>query len=447
MSIVLVLVAFVLFLLAHFVFDEKVKDGFRPEWSGVLATVAVVLTAGLISAKYAPAEDKVGLTIGLTIGAIAGLGGSLLRGKIGPVALGVAAASAIHLLGAPIMSVAQIALFCGVAIGALALRQPGSISVAVVASVCVAADFLGKHHSNTPASIMVGSILGVAGVIGMVLGGVLPNKVTLLRPVILAIVLTLGGVLISWRIGNTDANITIIVVMSALAGLVIDFMLPDGENDATRIALAAIIAVSLATIAFGLAKATGMAVALGTMTLLLLGVGNRLAVLSIGPLFGLVFYRVLKEIDLHSTKALDIGQHYALIGVLLGAVIPLLPTEWATASKLKSGLRSFLWTILILGGPILIAVMLGEKGSIGFVGGLGLAGLCQALRGQRSLLPLAVIPGLAAVTSICLDWFEDWGDLARNDKVKVFMVAGVAFVVVVSILALVSRTPKQEVTA
>ena len=447
MTIVLVLVSFALCVLAHFVFDEKFKDGPRLEWSGILATLGVVLTAGLIAAKYAPAEDKVGLTVGLAIGAIAGIGGSLLRGKIAPIALGVAAASAIHLLGAPIMSVAQIALFCGVAIGALALRQPGAISVAVVASLCAAADFFGRHHSNTPASIMVGSILGVAGVIGTVLGGVLPNKVIMLRPVILAMILTLGGVLITWRIGNTDASITIIVVMSAVAGMVIDFMLPDGENDTTRIALAAIIAVSLATIAFGLAKATGMAVALSTMTLLFLGVGNRLAALSIGPLFGLVFYRVLKEIDLHATKALDIGQHYALIGVLLGAVIPLLPADWAIGSKFKNGMRSLLWTVLILGAPIFIAVMLGEKGSIGFVGGLGLAGLCQALRGQKSLLPLAIIPGLAAVTSICLDWFEDWGDLARNDKVKVFMIAGIGLVIVVSILAIVSRAPKQEVTA
>ena len=447
MTIVLVIAAFVLFLLAHFFFDENVKEGPRPDSPGIIAMLGVLLVAGLIAAKYGPAEDKVALIVGLIIAAVASLGGAFVGGKVAPVALGVAAASAIHLLSPMTMSVAQTALFCGVAIGAIALGRPGANIAAIVASVCAAGDFLGKLHSNTPASIMMGSILGVGGVVGMILSGVLPTKLSYFRSIVAGLVLILGGVLITWRIGNAESGITIVVVMSAVAGIVIDFMLANDENDGLRIAIAAIIAVSIATIAFGLAKATGMAVALSTMTLLLLAVGNRTAVLAIGPLFGLVLYRILKEVDLHSTKALDIGQHYALIGVLLGAVIPLLPTDWSMANKVKSGFRSFLWTILILSSPILIAVMLGEKGSIGFVGGLGLAGLCQALRGQKSLLPLAVIPGLAAATSICLDWFEDWGDLARNDKVKVFIYAGVGLVVLVSILGIVSRAPKQEVAS
>jgi hypothetical protein len=291
---------------------------------------------------------------------------------------------------------------------------------------------------------MVGSTLGLAGLVGAIISEALPKTSDVLRPVAIGLALIVGGYLSTRSLG--DMNLTYVIMIGAAAGFVVNFLISDSESDVTRIAIAAVIAVSIATIAFGFAKGTGMALALGAMVSILLGCGNRTALLAIAPLFGLVLYRLLKEINNDSTRALDIGQHYALLGVMLGALIPLLPTNWIQRTGSKGGIGAFIWSILILSGPVFIAVMLGEKGSIGFVAGLGLSGLCQALRTDKGLLALAIIPGLAATTTVCIDWFHDWTDLARDDKVKVFMIAGVAVVILSSILAAIAKAPSNEAT-
>lgn len=443
MAIVLLLIAIVLTVVASFVSDNKEERAKLPETSNIVAMVATTAVFAYVIASYGPAKDRMGLEVGLIVGAVATLASAFLGGKIAPIGLGVAAACALHLVGPSVTTSAQLALLCGGTIGALTLRRDGALATSLIAAGCVAADFLGSFYSSVPNAAMFGSILGLAGLVGAIVSAAVPTGVSVLRPVAIGLVTTVGGYFATRMMG--DWNLPLVVTLGSAAGIVVHFLVPEDEKDATRLTIASVIAVSIATITFGLAKGTGMALSLGAMTIILLGCGNRVGVLAIGPLFGLVLYRFLKQVDFDSTKALDIGQHYALLGVILGAAIPLLPANWNYNSSLKNGLGAFLWAILVLSSPIFIAVMLGEKGSVGFVGGLGLAGLCQALRGERSLLPLSIAPGLASVTILCLNWFNDWADLARDEKVKIFTIGGVALVVIAIALGLIARPSKQEV--
>ena len=444
MTVFLLLIAVALTLLARYMSGDTETGRPKIEIPRLIAMIAVALIGAAIIAKYGPEKDRLGLEVGLLIGVIGALLGEIYGGKFAPMGIGVSIASALHMLAVPSIGPAQIALLCGCAIGAITIGSKGAFISSIVASVCVSGDFLGSHYSNIPASAMVGSTLGLAGLVGVIISQALPKASDVLRPVAISLALIIGGYLSTRSLG--DMNLTYVIMIGAAAGFVVNFLISDSENDVTRIAIAAVIAVSIATIAFGFAKGTGMALALGAMVSILLGCGNRTALLAIAPLFGLVLYRLLKEINNDSTKALDIGQHYALLGVMLGALIPLLPANWVQRTGSKGGIGAFIWSILILSGPVFIAVMLGEKGSIGFVAGLGLSGLCQALRTDKGLMSLAIIPGLAATTTVCLDWFHDWTDLARDDKVKVFMIAGVAVVILSSILAIVAKAPTNEVT-
>ena len=444
MTVFLLLIAVALTLLARYMSDDTETGRPKIEIPRLIAMIAVAFIGAAIIAKYGPEKDRLGLKVGLLIGVIGALLGEIYGGKFAPMGIGVSLATALHMLAVPSIGPAQIALLCGGAIGAITIGSNGTFISSIVAAVCVSGDFLGSHYSSIPASAMVGSTLGLAGLVGVIISQALPKNSDVLRPVAIGIALIVGGYLSTRSLG--DMNLTYVIMIGVAAGFVVNFLISDSESDVTRIVIAAVIAVSIATIAFGFAKGTGMALALIAMVSILLGCGNRTALLAIAPLFGLVLYRLLKEINNDSTKALDIGQHYALLGVMLGALIPLLPTNWIQRTGTKGGIGALIWSILILSGPVFIAVMLGEKGSIGFVAGLGLSGLCQALRKDYGLMSIAVIPGLAATTTVCLDWFHDWTDLARDDKVKVFMIAGSALVILSAVLAAVAKAPKTEVT-
>ncbi len=407
------------------------------------ALVATIVGVVLVS-KYGPVKDRMPLDIGLAVGVVATLISAFLGGKIAPIGVAVAATIGVHFAGAD-LEPAQLAVLVGAAIGALATRRASASTTAFAVALCVAGDYLGVLHANTPTMAFLGGLVGLAGLVGSIVANALPKPTNWFRPIVIGLVILLGAFLVIRTLGET--RLIIVAAIGSATGIILTYFLQDEEKDPTRIAIAAIISVSVATIAFGLGKATGMSLALAAMALVAVGSGNRLGALAASPLLGLVLYRIFREVDPYSTKALDIGQHYALLGVLLGAVIPLIPGVWNLQNRLRREVGSFLWVVIILSTPTFIAIMLGDKGSIGFVGGLGLAGICQALRHERDLLPLGVAPGLAAVTILCIDWFEDWTDLARDEKVKFFLYAGIGLVLAAAILAAISREKKTEVTA
>ena len=444
MSVVLLLVALALTGVAYFLLDSKDPQERRSFSGSEIGALVATLVGVVLVSKYGPVKDRMPLDIGLALGVIATLVSAFLGGKIAPIGVAVAATIGVHFAGAD-LEPAQWAVLVGAAIGALATRRPSASTTAFAVALCVAGDYLGVLHANTPTMAFLGGLVGLAGLVGSIVANALPKPTNWFRPIVIGLVILLGAFLVIRTLGET--RLIIVAAIGSATGIILTYFLPDEEKDPTRIAIAAIISVSVATIAFGLGKATGMSLALAAMALVAVGSGNRLGALAASPLLGLVLYRIFREVDPYSTKALDIGQHYALLGVLLGAVIPLIPGVWNLQNRLRREVGSFLWVVIILSTPTFIAIMLGDKGSIGFVGGLGLAGICQALRHERDLLPLGVAPGLAAVTILCIDWFEDWTDLARDEKVKFFLYAGIGLIIAAAILAAISREKKTEVTA
>jgi hypothetical protein len=446
MTILLPLIALALAVL-DFVFRPKDRESTRPPAARILALLAVLVVAVGLTVKYGPAADTLGLVTGLVAGAIVALVGELLGGSVAALAMGVAGASALHLLKAPVLPAAQLALVGGAALGAIALGSGGLVQGAatatLVAAMCAAGDFLGARQSDAPAAAIVGSFIGAAGVVGAFASAFLVARYRAVHPILVAVVTVAGAWIATRPIG--DSPLLVVTAIGSVAGLVVYFLLPDEEADAVRLGLGTVIAIGVATIAFGLGRGAGMGVALVAMALPLLATGNFRAVLTLGPLLTLVLYRLLREEHPDLSRALDIGQHYAMLGIVLGAVLPLLPSDWLRRGGLKAALGAFLWGLLALGIPALLTVMLGSKGAVGFVVGLGLSGLCQVLRGDRSLQPLAIAAGFSTITILLMGWLRDAIELSRDEKVRIFAYAGGGLLLMAALLALLSRPARTEV--
>ncbi|MBC8065389.1 MAG: hypothetical protein H7Y17_11195 [Chlorobia bacterium] len=356
----------------------------------------------------------------------------------------------------------QLAAIAGLAFGAwstASLRDGETslpLSVATFTSVIVAADFIGLKALNNEPGGMTGTMFGLAAAIAALIGllagrsdkktgttlGFMPGMIGVVLLLVLGYVV--GGRLVeskeAWMIFDG----------AVLAAAVLHWVIrPDGKDDSFAFLIASVIWIGIATLAFSFLKGYGMAIASAGAVLTLLMLGNVRALLSAGPLVGLAFYRVLRESHPDAVRALDIGQHYAVIGVAFGVVAALLPGEWiARRSKesIQTDFGKVLWTLVLCLIPVAMAVVLGAKGMVGFVVGLGLAAFVEGLRGGRSLLPILFAGGLSAIVAVSYGWLTNLLDMTREGKQTAFYwMAGVALVLGV-LIALVTKPDSEPTT-
>lgn len=410
--------------------------------------VLVLLTLGgaVLIQRSAPEVDRLAAQLALVLGAAI----CVLGRWTGSLAAGVAGASALHLLPATTLPAAGLALVGGTGLGALAV---GGEVAALAAVLVVAADNLGLRHSQVPAAAFVGSEVGLAVTVGAFLAALLPKGVAALRPILVGIAAILAGLFVAR--GLNEPSLTLCAAVGALAGVLIHFLMPEEEGESPRVGLAAVVGVALATVAFGVGKGAGMAIAAVASVGILLAQGNRRAALALGPFVGLVLYRVLREAGTGATRALDIAQHYTLLALTLGLILPLMPLDWLRGreGRTAGAAGALLWGVAALAVAPLVVASLGMRGGIGFVVGLVASGLVQALRGGErredvvspsSLGALAVGAGLAGATILSLAWLGDEATLSRDQKIRLFAYAGAGIAVIAAILAMLGRTKPQE---
>ncbi len=185
---------------------------------------------------------------------------------------------------------------------------------------------------------------------------------------------------------------------------------------------------------------------------------------------------MFREVHVVATRALDIGQHYELIGLALGALTPLMPVEWLRTRWELLGLRlpttSVLWMFLLALIPVGCALVLGPKGVVGFVAGLGFAALIQSLKtdsrfriqdsgsgvsrgdaenpsiADARLHTLSLGVGMAAATTFTFQFLGDNTTLSRDEKISILVpLAMVLFVVAVLLVVVSPRASLKEVQA
>jgi len=308
---------------------------------------------------------------------------------------------------------AQMAAIAGLGFGAWVSgdfrerRISMPAAVALYAAVIIAADFMGaKALSNQPGAT-TGTMFGLAGAISALIGLVANRSekkgseslVATPRFIAIAILMILGFVVGSRLVASQEA--WMIFLGSVVAATILHWTIrPDASDDSLAFLVGSVIWIGIATLSFSYLQGFGMAIASVGAVLTLLILGNPRALLAAGPLIGLTFYRVLRESHVDAVRALDIGQHYAVIGVAFGVVVALLPSEWLERrckETTASQVGRTLWAVTLGLIPVAMSVVLGAKGIVGFIAGLGLAGLVEGVRNRSAIVPLIVAGSLSAL--------------------------------------------------
>lgn len=428
----------------------------------VLAVVVGALVFGAFSG-YGGLEDALPLTLSAAIGTLLaavayGVGlmpGQQVAGRSAPMAMGALAVGAIGLLPYPSM---PLALVFGAAVGAWFLSigtqedpNPWGMRAAAFVGPIVAVNLLGKAGQIGEHGAMAGTLLGVAIALAAVLAGVAGGLLKGAPAARLGAMAVLTTVAV-WLIGDRLLQVNELLVLAfggSLLAIVVHGLCPEDDDASTlRLTVGSVIWIAAGSAAFGYAKGFGVAVTLLVATGVLLAAGNRRALLTLGPLAALTFFRVFRETHAEAPRALDLAQHYAMIGLVLGATLPVMAQEWLRAVSKRGGFLTLvaggLWIAVLILGPVVAAILLGAKGAVGYVFGLGMAALIEAVRGERSAHAYTLGMGLSAAMTATFGVLIPHLDLARDEKLVRLGWLGGGVVVLALAIAVLSGEMKRS---
>jgi hypothetical protein len=441
------------------------SDGAEPATSFSETLVAAIAAALALAAGWYFASNfegawpaAIGFAVGLAFATLAdGISRSLfgrVSSAVGPLALGVAAAGVCNFMTPLGLEWAQLGMGFGLGFGAWLFgrgEQEGRdwpASVAIAGLAVLMADILGRRASGGHAS-HTGLTLGIAaGAIGIAVAFA-RTKAAPKDPVFgrwgiwLASALLVGA---GWLVATRYVwigDVWRVFGGAVLVGAAVNWLLPErGPRSTFGFAISALVWIGVGTLAFGFLRGYGMAVALLGGALALSLAGNRAGMLSLGPLAALVGYRIFREMHEAASKALDIGQHYGFIGVMVGAIVILLAMEFRAA--LPSRTTSAAWAkglagLVIASTPFFATALLAEKGFVGLLGGIGIGAALVGTMGRRAELATALQAGLALLMCAGFGWFEKVYGLTRGEKVSVLLWGAPALFVVIALLALMTR--------
>jgi hypothetical protein len=412
-----------------FVLGQPPEERERPPIARLIATIIIVVGGVYAAHRFAETGLWLPISMGLVLGALAVLAAAYLphrnNAEGGYLALGVVPVAGLLALGPNDIRWSAVAVIVGCGFAAMSVADERASITAIGASMVAAATVLGRYGGDTPSYMHAGVAIGL----GVSLLGVLRQGLLKLGPNLTlwtALGVRLLAVGLAYQIGVVylglhDAWIS--MALAVAAGVAVWAAVPTDEvTEPGRSALA-----------FSLARGYGMSLALLLGAGIHLVLGERRALTTCGPLLGLVMYRLFREAHVDASRALDLGQHYALIGFAIGAALPLFPERWwATkpASGLLQGIGGILWAALWAGTPFLAALLLGPKGVVGLVVGVGFSSLFSATGIAPSLLPMAAAAAAGGLASLTYGWLADLTDLSRDEKLHWVLIGVIPLVMV-----------------
>lgn len=460
MMIILPWIAFAVSVALLFVSSEEHREA--PTWRDIMSPVLLLLLGGAVAAGLGAGVGGIftehkwalfGIAIGLVFPAVTALleqrRPDAAVARLIPIGFGVALVGWLRVSDLPDTIRAQVGLLFGVSAAALLLRSGSGrprpewpLALAISLGALIPAGLLGQIASGEKSSES-GAVLGFAVLLASVLGwGIakgMKDAIGTLAPAVGTALIVLAGWLLSKNYFQVP-EMGWIVTASAICALAVAWLLPeDRQQSSFSVVLCGVLWLGIATFGFSQLQGFGMAVAALPAGLLLVANGRWTALASMAPLFMLVAYRLFRERYVDASRALDIGQHYAIVGLLIGLLLVLGCMEWMKSRERRDGvfssigaaLAGLLCLYLLVGSTIL----LGAKGAVGLLIGCGFAPFVAALSAKRTEAATAWGFGLMAFLTLAYGTLGDNVDLEREAKVGFV----IRFVVIAVIGALAVR--------
>ncbi|MCW5942154.1 MAG: hypothetical protein KIS66_07970 [Fimbriimonadaceae bacterium] len=343
-----------------------------------------------------------------------------------------------------------LALVAGLALGSVGAGAVSRLPLAAfgVVGMNLLGGLSGEENLRTAGQVIAIAV-GLAAVLTSLAAGLLKERGQAARPWIASVLATAAAVLVA----ETYLGVTNGLVVSATAGAaaLVTHLSLRARGETFGFLVACLVWLGVATVSFGYMKGFGMAVAWTVALGTLMTLGDRRALLATGPLASLVAYRLFREFQKDAARAFDIGQHYAIVGLILAAGVGLLILEFGRSTDAtKTPMRSVFGLDLGLLGAIALQicsfVLLSAKGAVGFLVGAGLTPVVAGLRGDRDEHGLVLGLGFACLSPVLYSLLVDKLELSRDDK-RSFLFVGVAIVAVLGVLALLVTPHTSESTS
>ncbi|MCH7903919.1 MAG: hypothetical protein IH944_05045 [Armatimonadetes bacterium] len=330
------------------------------------------------------------------------------------------------------------------------LAQQLTIYLAVAGSSLQLAR-LGHTEAESYAVLLALSSIAAVIVIRWVLDTVITTENRSLVPVLSTVVLAGALWLIADRIvANSDLGVVLAVAVGA--ALVCAWTVrqePDSDQvPSASLGIAMLIWIGVATFAFSMSVGYGLALAglAGFAGMVVLGRKDLFPTLA--PIALLALYRVFREVVPSLGRAFDIGQHYSLVGLVIGvAIVASLGQHWLRKRDSASTLQSFqpLCIVLVASVVVALCVMLfGPKGAIGLMVGLGIAPALTALGQIRAANVMAIALGLSGLVLAGYDPLALQRELERSEKITVLWQGGAVIAVLVALAFWLGTLRKKE---
>lgn len=433
---------------------NRTRLRFPSPWA-ILAYLVFLGASSYCALRLGHLDDKRAVIASFAAGGlVALLAATLSDFAVGvSIALATAGACVSHLVRADNFPEVSLVYAYSVSIGAVFFGSfKGAVAAGLVGGLITMADYLGKAGDEATQHALIGVALGLALSVAAVLDAgierAVPKALGKLGPVLITVLAAGAGYAVSkWAIGGV---LWILLGIAAVSGLVVHWLVPpDAEPAPLRVSVAAIIWLALGTISFSMLRGMGMATTAVEGIVVLVMLGNGRAIYTMGPVLGLTIYRVLQNASPDSSRAFDLGQHYGVTGMIVGAAIPVMFADWFEKRRkvrpLLDASSSLLWSFILICLPVLSIVVLGPKGASGMVVGLGFSGFLLAYRKYAMTPAIAVAIAAGAVNAVAVDWIGDAMDLTRQEKLHTFgwWAAAVA-VAALAILALSAKRFEKE---
>ncbi len=437
--------------------DEKRKPFWDVSASALMGFALLLSAVGIMFYKDHPSPVLVvwGATAAIVVGSL----GMFLESQATQIAgrmIGVAMATVLVAALSMRAGLMVPTLLLGACVGAgifsartalrgLSADYFGAGIFGLMTFALAAAKFMGDAR-HSPNAELTGAAMGVgialAGLIAILALGKKQN-IGFMVAVVAAIISVIGWLIVTkWLEIPTAA-------LAALSGAVVAalcaWVLPssDDKPNSLTFGIVSMLGIGLVTLAFSLAFGYGLAIAVAAMVGVLIFAGSGTGLLAMGPVVGVLALRVVRELYPGTSRAFDIGQHYAVLGLLVGVVLLLGASEWIRSQNTRD--KNIVWAsgaagILVLLISVVGMVLLGAKGALGLVLGLGLAAWVAGFRGDRSPILVSSATGLMALLIAAQKPLEPYLNVARDTKLQIIAWLAAACVILVIVVIGLTRS-------